>query len=148
MNSFRSVSQLFILFFLLVLLNECTLKTSDPEKDIEEAESEFAEMASEKGIPEAFTYFADDNAVILRNNMIIRGKDSIRLWFSEQSFSNVSLQWKPDFIEISKSGDLAYTYGKYIYTTIDSSGKEISSNGVFHTVWKKQPDGSWKYVWD
>ena len=23
-----------------------------------------------------------------------------------------------------------------------------SEEGVFHTVWKRQPDGSWKFVWD
>ncbi len=136
------------LLLLLAAFNACTNKQSALEREIEEAESEFAQMASEKGIPEAFIYFADDNAVILRNNNIIRGKDSIKLWFSQQSYSNVRLTWKPDFIDVSESGDLAYTFGKYTFSIIDSTGEERSSEGIFHTVWKKQPDGSWKYVWD
>jgi len=49
---------------------------------------------------------------------------------------------------INKTLDLEKEYGKYSYSIIDSTGTEISSNGIFHTVWKKQPDGSWKYVWD
>ena len=147
MNSIRNVFLLLILL-LIVIFNACINKTLDLEKEIEETESKFAEMAGEKGIPAAFIHFADDNAVILRNNRIIRGKDSIGIWFSKQSYSNVSLKWKPDYIEVSGSGDLAYTYGKYTYSSIDSTGKAVYSDGIFHTVWKKQPDGSWRYVWD
>lgn len=147
MNSIRNVFLLLILL-LIVIFNACINKTLDLEKEIEETESRFAEMAGEKGIPAAFIHFADDNAVILRNNRIIRGKDSIGIWFSKQSYSNVSLKWKPDYIEVSGSGDLAYTYGKYTYSSIDSTGKAVYSDGIFHTVWKKQPDGSWRYVWD
>jgi len=43
---------------------------------------------------------------------------------------------------------MAYTYGKYTMTIIDSAGESKVSNGIFHTVWKKQKDGSWKFVWD
>jgi len=43
---------------------------------------------------------------------------------------------------------MGYTYGKYIWSSTDPAGKPITFNGIFHTVWKKQPDGSWKYVWD
>jgi ketosteroid isomerase-like protein len=30
----------------------------------------------------------------------------------------------------------------------DSVGNKKDFKGIFHTVWKKQKDGSWKYVWD
>jgi ketosteroid isomerase-like protein len=43
---------------------------------------------------------------------------------------------------------MAYTYGSYIFTTIDASGNKQESRGKFHTVWKKQADGSWKFVYD
>jgi ketosteroid isomerase-like protein len=28
------------------------------------------------------------------------------------------------------------------------AGEVGEYQGVFHTVWKRQPDGTWKYVWD
>ena len=59
-----------------------------------------------------------------------------------------SLVWEPDFIDVSVAGDLAYTYGKFTYTSITESGDTLTSKGIFHTVWKRQEDGSWKYVWD
>lgn len=52
------------------------------------------------------------------------------------------------FCRYCKSGDLAYTYGKYNFSALSTNGEKISSTGIFHTVWKKQDDGSWKYVWD
>jgi ketosteroid isomerase-like protein len=58
------------------------------------------------------------------------------------------VKWSPDFIDVSKEGDMAYTYGKYVWQSPDSTGKMNVSNGIFHTVWKRQVDGSWKYVWD
>ena len=61
---------------------------------------------------------------------------------------NIKLEWKPDYIDVSISGDLGYTYGKFTFSAIDTTGKLIESEGIFHTVWKKQEDGSWKYVWD
>jgi hypothetical protein len=43
---------------------------------------------------------------------------------------------------------MAYTYGKYVWTVRNGEDTVISKQGVFHTVRKKQKDGSWKYVWD
>ena len=114
------------------------------------SEKAFAKMAKEEGIEKAFLTFASDDAVLMRNNCLIIGKDSIRKSFenSIQQNENISLSWEPDFVDVSSSGDLGYTYGKYIYSVTDSIGKETVSKGVFHTVWKRQPDGQWRFVWD
>ena len=58
------------------------------------------------------------------------------------------LEWIPDFVDVSASGDLGYTYGKYTITTIDSIGQTIKRGGIFQTIWKRQPDGRWRFVWD
>lgn len=113
-----------------------------------EAEKAFEKMASEKGLAEAFWYFADENAVILRgNDSLITGKDNIRNYYEINPGHDVKLTWNPDFIGVSDCGSLGYTYGKFLYSTHDSTGKTIERKGIFHTVWKKTEDG-WKYVWD
>ena len=43
---------------------------------------------------------------------------------------------------------MAYTYGEYEFTSLDTLGKSKVSKGIFHTVWKRQGDGTWKYVYD
>ena len=142
---------------LLFLLSSCNSEVSKEntgsmekwKKEILDTEADFASMVREEGITKAFLHYADDDAVLLRNEKLISGKLEISDYFKERKSSDkVSLTWKPDFVEVSKSGDLAYTYGEYIFTVTDSTGKENSSKGIFHTVWKRQRDGNWKFVWD
>ena len=133
---------------LIILFAACTSKPVDNEKsksEVMRAEKDFAQMAKEKGIAEAFYAFADDSAVIKRGLQIIKGKGAIKNFYTHQKQSG-ELQWSPDFAEAS--GDIGYTYGKFIFSEKDSTGKVNETKGYFHTVWKKQKDGSWKFVWD
>ena len=141
------------LFFVCLLLTDCT--TGIDKGGIETAKAElvqtekaFEAMAKEKGLSVAFSYYADSSAVLNRGSYVIHGKDSIRLFYQAPRFKGVKLAWKPDFAEVSKSADLGYTYGKYTFTTQDSTGQIASSKGIFHTVWKRQTNGQWRFVWD
>ena len=140
--------------FLLLYFYSCTLDTKtdseDLKKEIIKTEKEFAEKVKNDGIKNAFLFYAADDAVLMRNNKLIKGKDSIKMFFDKQAFpaKDFSLTWKPDFVDVSESGDLAYSYGNFIVSFPDSSGKISSHTGIFHTVWKKQVDGTWKFVWD
>jgi ketosteroid isomerase-like protein len=138
-----------LLTFLLVIA--CNTDNPDNATLIEQlrkTELSFSDYAQEAGIEKAFLAFADENAVLVRNNKVIRGKKEIAEFFRSQPVEGVSLSWKPDFIEVAQSGDLAYTYGQYRLMRVDSTGREQSNTGVFHTVWKRQADGSWKFVYD
>lgn len=117
-------------------------------KEIENVENQFASYAADHGIKAAFVEFAAPDAVIMRNNTVYKGIAAIEELYSQQDLSNVTLEWKPDFIDVSDSGDLAYTYGKYRYSVTAVDGTVQTSEGIFHTVWKRQPDGAWKFVWD
>ena len=137
----------------LLIFSSCQIRENENQMEIwknevMKAELDFAEMAKNEGIAKAFEAFAANDAALARNNILVSGKEGIKKFYENRDLTNVSLEWKPDFIEIAASGDLAYTYGKYTYAIIDSTGVSKSSNGIFHTVWKRQADGSWKYVWD
>lgn len=120
------------------------------KREILETEKDFAAMAQQEGISEAFLFYAAEEAVLMRNNSLIIGIEALKERFEKDKSvgDKVSLDWKPDFVDVASSGDLGYTYGKYKYTTTDSIGKSKVIKGVFHTVWKRQADGKWKYVWD
>lgn len=119
------------------------------KQEIAAAEKNFEKMAAEKGIAEAFWHFADSTAVIRgENDSLIHGKEGIRNFFNADRFKTATVKWSPDFVDASSAGDIGYTYGKYTWLSKDSTGKINESKGVFHTVWKKQKDGSWKFVWD
>ncbi len=123
--------------------------TSNTVKDIEEiiaTELEFAIMADETGVAEAFYHFAADSAVILRGGKLLRGREAIRDYYQQNLKPGTKLQWAPDYTDVS--GNLGYTYGRYTHLVPDSSGNVTESHGMFHTVWKRQDDGNWRFVWD
>lgn len=144
----------YVLFISLMLVLACGKNSSESgaeawKKEILDTESQFADMVLEQGVPEAFMHFADENAVLLRNNRLIKGREAIGEYFRQrQEPRNVKLSWKTDYVKVARAGDMAYTYGKYQFTMTDSTGAEQVTDGIFHTVWKRQEDGSWKYVWD
>lgn len=103
-------------------------------------------MVGEEGIHRAFTAFAADNAVLMRNDQLIHGIHNIDRYYKSNTAKG--LHWTPEFVEVSQSGDMGYTFGYYIFNYLDSLGNKAQSKGVFHTVWKRQSDGTWKFVWD
>ncbi|HWR94850.1 MAG TPA: DUF4440 domain-containing protein [Flavobacterium sp.] len=117
--------------------------------EIIQTEKDFEKLVLNKGLAEGFYQYADSNATIKReNDTLITGKNNIKNYYSNPKFKSCNVSWEPEFVDISGQGDMAYTYGTYIWTKTDSMGIKQNSKGVFHTVWKKQKDGSWKYVWD
>jgi ketosteroid isomerase-like protein len=118
-------------------------------KEILQTEKAFEKMAAEKGIAEAFYEFAADSAVILReNDTLIAGKENIRLYYERKNAVGATVNWTPDFVDVADCGTLAYTYGRYVWKIRNHLGEPVEYRGVFHTVWKKQKDGTWKYTWD
>ena len=116
------------------------------KQEVMDTEKAFAKMVQEEGLHKAFVSYAAEDAVLKRNNKLIIGRKNIDTRYENQS--SKTLSWEPDFVDVSNSGDMAYTYGQYTYSSIDSSGLVVEDKGVFHTVWKRQADDTWKYVWD
>lgn len=116
--------------------------------DLMETDRAFSAASAELGTPEAFKRFMGDSATLLRDGSYpITGRDAIGSLFSGWP-SDAKLTWEPVFADVSGSGDLGYTIGEYLYTAVDSAANEISGRGYYITIWKKQVDGTWKYVFD
>jgi ketosteroid isomerase-like protein len=135
----------------LVLITSCHQPADKDKikKEIFQTEKAFEKMTSEKGIAEAFYYFADENAVIIReNNTLIKKKENIKIYYDKKNLKNATVNWTPDYIDVSDCGTLGYTYGKFVWKIKNDDGTIKEIKGIFHTVWKKQKDNTWKYVWD
>lgn len=136
----------------LILLMASCKPTIDKEKVKEEvfnAEKAFEKMVADKGVAEAFSFFAAQEAVIKRGeDILIKGPENIKNFYLKTDSMKPEVYWTPDFIEVSDCGNMAYTYGKYVWKIKGPDGQVNESTGIFHTVWKRQKDGNWKYVWD
>ncbi len=148
-----------ITFFLLDTGGDCLAQTPTPParpplaavpsagEILKQTDLNFAKMAADSGIGKAFAYFAADSATLFRRGSEpILGREAIRIASTDTSGS--ALRWAPYFADIAASNDLGYTLGQSQYIYKDSTGTEKISYGYYVTIWKKQPDGSWKYVLD
>ena len=115
--------------------------------EIIQMETSFREMASGKGIAEAFRYFAAEDAVINRGNQLIEGPTAIFAFYNKPEYENAKVTWKPIKVVVAESGDLAFSYGEYVWKVYTGQGEQRST-GIYMTVWKKQDDGSWRYIYD
>lgn len=143
-----------ILLSLLWACNQQISQDSSPAdpQELIDVDLEFAQLARDQGISQAFYQYAAQKAIILRQGQFpLKGPEEIKEdWQTVvSSFSNPpQLSWKPTKAEIARSGDLGYTFGTYEFTVLDSLDNPSISYGNYVTVWKRQNDGSWKYVLD
>lgn len=144
---YKKIFSVLVLISLLSCTNGDQIKLLDKDKNLVlKTEKEFESMVVEKGMAVAFAHFADEQGVIQRRDSLIKGKNAIYNYHAISPLKQVKLNWEASFVDVS--GDLAYTYGPYSFSAVDSTGNPVQAQGIFHTVWKRQLDGTWKYVWD
>jgi ketosteroid isomerase-like protein len=109
----------------------------------------FYRFSMQNGLGKAFIDFADDSVIIIRDNEFpIIGKAKLAKLYLNHESDFKPLYWDPVKAEASPDGQLGYTFGKWEYQNIDKSGKKVTKYGNYLTVWKKQKDGTWKYIYD
>jgi ketosteroid isomerase-like protein len=120
-----------------------------PVDDVLAADRAFAALAKTKGPRTAFTEFADPQAIMFRSGVgPVKGVDAIGRVFEDPPAATPV--WAPEAAEIAASGDLAYTWGPFTWTPVPDgplAGKPPLT-GYYVSIWKKQPDGRWKWVVD
>jgi ketosteroid isomerase-like protein len=144
--------QSLILFLLISIIFLSCSNYVDIEKEkqaLMNADIEFSKLSEEKGTNEAFfTCLAKDGVLLRPNSLPIEGIEAIKERLSKSPDDNFTLTWKPSSAEVSKSGDLGYTYGIYEFKTTNQNSIPLIAKGTYITVWKKQADGTWKVVLD
>ena len=135
---------------LIAALTACTTpKPPDDAKAIREAESARTRAATSKDLEAFVAFYTDDASVLTPNAPIFTGKqpikDGLKPMLADPQFSLILM---PTRVEISKSGDLAFTQGPYKMTFSDIRGNKFEDEGKYLTVWRKLPDGTWKAVED
>jgi ketosteroid isomerase-like protein len=117
----------------------------DEKQKMMDADRAFSKMSVQKGMKTAFLDYIDSNGVLLRPKQLpIVGADAID-YLIQINDSSYTMQWEPKGGGIAQSGELGYTYGLY---ALKPSGRDTTLYGTYVSIWKKQADGSWKFVLD
>jgi ketosteroid isomerase-like protein len=109
-----------------------------------EAERAFAQHSIDYGMKPAFLrYSAPDGVVVNRGGPV----NAIETWARRDPAPAGLLTWWPVYADVSRAGDLGWTTGPYEFRDKPSDEKPADT-GHFFTVWRRQPDGGWKFVLD
>lgn len=78
------------------------------------------------------------------------GTAAIRNAYSEAlKDPKFDVSFAADKVEVARSGDLAFTQGHFTMKGSDPKTEALTtSTGSYLTIFKKQPDGSWKIIED
>ena len=135
----------------LVLPDGASAKAAGKEAlkaEVAKMEDAFCAMAKDRGILAAFEYFAaPDVAFVDTDPSKLRGLAAVRERMGPDQ-PGVSVNWSAMFTDVSDDGTLGYNWGRYEWRSPGPDGKERVRTGFFLTIWKRQPDGTWRYVMD
>lgn len=107
----------------------------------------FAQATADGGGAAFAAWFADDAVSLANGKPPVQGHDAIARQ-ATWSPSAYQLSWTPDGGLMGPLGDMGYTWGHYSGHSKDMQGSPIVTAGRYVTVWKRQPDGTWKVVMD
>jgi ketosteroid isomerase-like protein len=153
-SSLRVITkQLSLLLLILPLLFALACRSGDTraadEAALRKLDDEWSKAAGAKDIEKTVSFYSADAIVLVPNSPLLKTKEQIRtLWTGMFSIPGFSGGWKPEKIEIARSGDLAYISGRYEINEVDPSGRPLTDTGNYLEIWRKQSDGNWKCVVD
>jgi len=97
---------------------------------------------------EAFAdWFAEDGVALGNGTAPLVGKVAI-VKSANWSPKAYQLTWTPTDAMMGPSGDMGYTWGHFDGHSKDMNGNPVTTSGRYMTIWRKEPDGSWKVVLD
>jgi ketosteroid isomerase-like protein len=139
----KKASLLLVISALLIF--PCFLRAAQESSALSsliDSEKNFAAMAADKGIQQAFLSSLADDSVIFRPGPVPGKK-----WFEEHPQGAGLLTWRPALAFVSRSEDLGFTMGPWEYRQ-KTMNEEPAGYGYFVSVWKKQEDGTWQVLID
>lgn len=114
---------------------------ADAADDVRAREIAFAQTMADRDF-EAFFEFISPEAIFFNGPEPLRGHDAIgSIWGRFFEGGVAPFSWTPDTVQVLDSGNLALSSGPV--TAADGSPA-----GRFNSVWRKDPDGIWRVVFD
>jgi ketosteroid isomerase-like protein len=110
-------------------------------------ERAFSKMSEDQGTRPAFMEFIAEDGILFRP-MAVKGKQ----WFAEHPLPPSAkrgplLAWYPAVVGISRNGDMGYSTGPWEARNDGRDSKPVAW-GTFLTIWKRQPDGQYRFAID
>lgn len=114
-----------------------------------EADRAFDAATAARGEAGLASFLSDDMTTIRADQPIVRGKDAfVAGWKPIFTTPGLALRWQPQLARISDDGTLGFTVGASTTTMTEQGVSRVVGSSKYVTIWRKQPDGSWKVIFD
>jgi len=120
-----------------------TAQTAPNAEFLLKLDREFAKQSAARGALAWEEYMAPDAGKPANGGRWLMGPEEIGNNMLAAFGSGFTLAWEPTRAELSHGGKLGYTWGRY-----HSDFKGKTRDGAYITVWERQPNGSWKVLFD
>ncbi len=112
------------------------------------ADAEAREAAAAMDTERWIALLTDDAVWLPAGRPRLEGKQAIRRHIEAQfALPGFAVSFpEPARGEVSRAGDLGYTWGSFELTINNPEGNPVTMQGKYAAVRKKQPDGAWKEV--
>jgi ketosteroid isomerase-like protein len=112
------------------------------------SERAFAAATAELGVRDGFlAFFADDAVQIQRGEAsvtLVKARDALAAQPLPQLPVPNQLLWEPFTGQVSSDGTIGWLTGAYV--RFNQAQKDTVGQGAYFSVWKRQPNGTWR-VW-
>jgi len=116
---------------------------------IRAADAVLQKALADRNLEQIVSFYADDAVLLPTAEPIVVGKAEIRKeWAHILAIPNFQNKSETTKIDVSSSGDMAYSMGSYVATMMGEDGNLATEPGKWLSVWKRQADGSWRIVAD
>ncbi|TGY88271.1 hypothetical protein E5163_10620 [Marinicauda algicola] len=131
--------------FLAVALAACPAEAPEAAlASMMQADRDFAALAAEVGVAEAFAEYAAHDARLIASGTEPVGPEDIAA--SRAGLEGASLRWAPRGGYVDENGSFGSTFGSW--ALYPEAGGALSATGDYITVWRKDADCTWRYVLD
>jgi len=137
-----------LMVFTISGMGACAMAQDATIETLMQADRDFSQMAQDGEVRDAFLAYMTDGSVMMNPGQnFIEGPNAASEYVGNWP-DGLNLSWEPVGGMIAGSQDLGYTYGTYRAWGEDDDGSAVESHGKYVTIWQRQEDGSWKWVFD
>jgi ketosteroid isomerase-like protein len=126
---------------LLLLVLALPASAADRAEEVRVTEIAFAKAFADRDAKKFFSYLAEDAQFLGRRNTMHGKQEVIAGWSEFFKPAVAPFRWQPERVVTNAAGDLGFSSGP----VFDEAGVRI---GTFASTWVRQPDGSWKILFD
>ncbi|UCH09964.1 MAG: nuclear transport factor 2 family protein [Fidelibacterota bacterium] len=144
------IGSVLIPLYASVLFLTCCSSSIDVDAEqaaLLQTDRDFNQASLDYGAAEAVHMYLADGAIMLSGGgEPITGKETIYQLMAAGA-GNV-LVWIPRRAEVSRNGELGWTWGTYEVRAPGAKNGPALSSGNYVNIWRKQEDGTWKVIVD